>query len=1742
MTNLKKKAAIAIASNDLTLIRELRRAVDNKRQKLSELDEAILEATDDDSLFEQELVRADEEQLSCGVWIEKLQDALRASSDRSEFEPDQLRAKVDFEEKPQLKAIGDRIEATAREADVGPLQLTPAIDRTADDLDRLSLSGRTDYSEVHESASAVHRSFSWSGTRVKLPKLTLKTFSGDLGEWMPFWDSFSSAVDENAQLAPVDKFNYLRGLLTGKAADAIAGLSLTATNYDEALGILRKRYGDPQRIIGKHMEALLNLDAVEKSGSVERLRNLFDKVETQVRSLRALGVESTTYGTLLSSVILNKLPAEVRLIIHRAAREKGHIPVDDLMLLFEQELHARERSNTVTKSEPRTSSALSQDRRRDGTRNISSTHCFRVSVSVEEAKRMLATLPVEERRQYTLDHGLCWNCLWSHHRSSQCRRPAQCTKCKRRHHELLHDAFHDAPAAQPSASSGSSIRTFGCRANRGNETVQLMTTVAEVAGERRARVRTFIDLGSQASFVSEALVDAIKPKLIKIEDVRVSAFGSSPVVNRMELYEVSLKTADGNTVVHAWKKEALAVDIEAVPSALVEQWRNEGVDLTDAAKADVDPGIHVLLGAEVANDLLLERTVSSRGETAWKTKIGWVLSGKRALQPMEAAARNTSVAYCDVRTMEEQVERLWAVEELPFQRDKNSQPCFPMKKIEGHYEVGLMWKGVERPEDNRQSATAIAAKMAEKMDMRGSRESYESVLLDEYQQLEAIEAEPEPETEGYYLPHHAVIREEATTTKTRVVFNASAAKKNEKSLNDTIDAGPSLLPDLVGLLIRFRELPAAVQADIRKAFFMIGVRKEDRRYLRFVWPNQEGQMITRRLRKLPFGVNCSPHILSAVVQHHLEEEKQSRPAEEVEALELLRKSLYVDDCITSLSTDQDVAHFKQVSTASLRNAGMDLRKWRGNTLEKNAEAGEKVLGIIWDTDTDTISMVCGVNDRRGSDPWTRRRLLGAVATLFDPLGLISATHLTGKILLQRAWQETSGWDEPLSPQLASCVESWWGELQRVSGVRFPRWIEAQIDTPVEVHVFADASEKAYGCCLYVVVDGVSHLVYAKTKVAPLKSLTLPRLELQAAVLAVTRLQFVATSLRLEISRITAWSDSMTALQWISGDALRWKTWVRNRVQEIQEISQKLGVSWRHCPGLANPADLASRGGPVSSVSSDLWQHGPEWLPNEDAWPATVGLVTGEQDGEEAECERRTVSVNAACSQSSEPEWYVRISQWPRLIGVARRILMWRNWKDPLPDGKLQEKAAELLYRMVQKDVFPEELGCLQAGGKIPTTSRLYQFKPRLDNDGLIRVGGRLDRSDLPEATKHLVLLAGHHLTNAMLRDCHVQSLHQGVETVLASVREKFCIIGDRRLLRNIKHHCVKCRRYDARPADEESTDLPADRVDFQRPFSLCGVDYAGPLLVKVGAGVKKVWIALFVCGTTRAVHLEVVESLSVDDFLLAWRRFVSRRSTPRRVRSDNGTTFVAAAKVLRIHWIFNPPAAPWFGGFYERLVRVVKTPLKKVLGKALLRPAELVTVLCEIEQAVNKRPLTHVGALLEGQPLTPAKLIGMDIWPVEVQLPDDDLAVNVTARQLTHRMRYVRTVADHLRKRWRQEYLVTLNAHHSGQSRPVQCGDVVFVMDGGRKQFWRMARVVQLLPGRDGKHRVAMIDTGGATTLRPIKKLVPMEVVSKSDDEDGSTDNPPAPTQQQVVPEVQTSPVTRRTRTRVVHAPSRLNL
>ena len=467
------------------------------------------------------------------------------------------------------------------------------------------------------------------------------------------------------------------------------------------------------------------------------------------------------------------------------------------------------------------------------------------------------------------------------------------------------------------------------------------------------------------------------------------------------------------------------------------------------------------------------------------------------------------------------------------------------------------------------------------------------------------------------------------------MFNASATSAEGESLNDMVDPGPSLLPTLAGLLLRFREYECAFQADIRKAFFMISMCEEDRQYLRFLWPKAEGEeVMVWRLKKLPFGVNCSPFILSAVLSHHLVRSLESCNAEERAYVELLLRSFYVDDCISSLPKSESVSMLHDYSISLLQRAGMELRKWRGNTIPCDPEAGTKALGLVWDTSDDVIS-IAEFGNVSSVDGWSRRVLLSCVASVFDPLGFASAAVLPGKLLLQESWKIGGEWDDPLPESLASRCVSWWEAMPEVSSVQMPRWIGFDDETVVDLHVFADASEKGYGCCIYGVHGDVSSLLFAKAKVAPVSPPTLARLELQAAVLASKWLEFVVNESRLQIGRVVCWTDSLTTWHWINSPSYRWKTYVANQVVAVQETARKLSVTWRHCPGTDNPADLVSRGVPPSALQESIWQHGPEWLLEESKWPETP--VNQHRESEVIEVEARVFEVQSEPLEVSSEE-------------------------------------------------------------------------------------------------------------------------------------------------------------------------------------------------------------------------------------------------------------------------------------------------------------------------------------------------------------------------------------------------------------------------------------------------------------------------------------------------------------------------
>ena len=447
------------------------------------------------------------------------------------------------------------------------------------------------------------------------------------------------------------------------------------------------------------------------------------------------------------------------------------------------------------------------------------------------------------------------------------------------------------------------------------------------------------------------------------------------------------------------------------------------------------------------------------------------------------------------------------------------------------------------------------------------------------------------------------------------------------------------------------------------------------------------------------------------------------------------------------------------------------------------------------------------------------------------------------------------------------------------------------------------------------------------------------------------------------------------------------------------------------------------------------------------------------------------------------------------------------------------------------DLAVAELYWIQACQRVSVHNKKFeewtkQFGLYLDDANLWRCKGRLSCADLPEATKHpLFLPSGHYFTTLLILDCHQRVMHGGIKETLTELRARFWVVKGRSLVRKVLRQCVRCMRYNGRPYSAPNPPpLPHFRVNASPPFSSIGVDYAGPLYIK-GAG-NKVWIALFTCCVTRAIHLELIPDMTTETFIRCFRRFTCRRGTPTRIVSDNSKTFKAASKELariqadpiikdyfaqlRVCWSFNVAKAPWWGGFYERLVGSVKRCLKKVVGNARLTFDELLTVIVEVEGTLNSRPLRYVAADDVQEPLTPAhlltgyRLLGLPD-PHSVLEQDADFVVSGDRSSITTRMEYTRRLLRHFWKRWRSEYLISLRDTHKytnitgNGKRYAAMGDIVLVHDENHpRTFWKLGRVENLIEGHDGLVRAAVVrvasESGTTTLRRPVQLLYPLEM------------------------------------------------
>ena len=727
------------------------------------------------------------------------------------------------------------------------------------------------------------------------------------------------------------------------------------------------------------------------------------------------------------------------------------------------------------------------------------------------------------------------------------------------------------------------------------------------------------------------------------------------------------------------------------------------------------------------------------------------------------------------------------------------------------------------------------------------------------------------------------------------------------------------------------------------------------------------------------------------------------------------------------------------------------------------------------------------------------------------------------------------------------------DLREAVPISIPRSYHYQVEGTPHTYTlcgFCDASVQAYAAVVYLVIESdvstdVKFMV-AKTRVGPLQPQTIPRLELLSAFLLSKLISSVAGSLSstLPMLGFRCYIDSQVALYWIEGTTKEWKPFVNNHVREIR--SRVKPSYWSHCPGVSNPADLPSRGLSCLELSvSRLWRLGPEWLltgfepgPQSEVFSTDIPKECAQELKATQSHTLVTTGPNVSIESLLEPTEFSTLS---KLLGMTAMVL--RAVKR-FKYGKIE---AQPSVHVVEERKRAEILWVKSAQRSFTNLKNLIkQFNLFKDEHGVWRCGGRLANTEVPFETKFPILVPrSHYLSTLIVKQAHERVLHDGVKETLTETRSKFWIPSGRSFTRKVIHKCVTCRKFEGLPFKApQPPPLPECRVKEAPAFSFTGVDFAGPLLVRatLTSPSTKVWISLFTCYVTRAVHLDVVPDQSTLTFIRCLKRFVARRGLPSQFISDNGKTFKAAAKYLDtvfkdatlqrhlngvgVTWKFNVERAPWWGGAFERLVRSTKRCLKKLIGRSHISLDELTTALAEIEAVLNSCPLSYVSSEDLDEPITPSHLI---LGQRLLSLPDnldylcdpDDEEFTLDKNQVTSRVRHLNNLLNHFWKRWRTEYLSCLREVHSQPSRKTQgeraviaTGDVVIVKDEHiPRGQWKLGVVQEVLTGCDGLVRAAVVRVAGSdrqqsTLRRPVQLLYPLEIHSDISTVTSSEDTP----------------------------------
>ena len=738
-------------------------------------------------------------------------------------------------------------------------------------------------------------------------------------------------------------------------------------------------------------------------------------------------------------------------------------------------------------------------------------------------------------------------------------------------------------------------------------------------------------------------------------------------------------------------------------------------------------------------------------------------------------------------------------------------------------------------------------------------------------------------------------------------------------------------------------------------------------------------------------------------------------------------------------------------------------------------------------------------------------MLSVIHSTYDPFGLVGPALVPAKQLFQETCRLQLGWDDLLPPSIAQKWENWLSELELLENFEIPRCCKPCSVVETELHFFSDGSETAYASVAYIRFIseiGLIHCVplLAKVRLNPLCNntfKTIPRIELNAAKLSIILQQILREELDYSIDSYYYWTDSTTVLKYIHSEETRFVRFVSNRIAFIRSQSEK--SQWKYVPSGSNPADCISRGVSISRfLNLNLWKAGPSFLRStEETWPPQP--VLEKLSVQDLEIKKTTVKCSTLKATVLDPtktllhsthDWYklkCRVAWMLRLKAVLRG--------ESVQTGHLtlsEIKKAELaIFKRLQQEHFSEAILRLDNGNNLLRGDPLRKLNPFIDDRGLLRVGGRLHHASMSYENKHPIILSSKCAVVATLVNAiHKVLGHLGRETMVASLKRTYWIIGLNTLIRNVLYSCVTCRKLNGQPYNQKMASLPSDRVTTDEPaFTRVGLDFFGPFEVINGRKHEKRYGVVFTCLSSRAIHLEMVYSLSTDSFINAFRRFMARRGNVKVVRSDNGTNIIGGKNELKkaiadwnksttvdwmlqrnIEWKQQPPSASHFGGVFEREIRSVRKVLGAILNEQPLKlnDEHLNTLLCEVESILNCRPLVAASQGIDDfEALTPNHLL---LLHEGATFPPG--LFSKTDMYVTRRWKQVQFLANLFWSRFRKEYLPILQERQKWFNHGYQYkeGDLVLLTDQmlPRNQ-WSLGRITEVYPAADNIVRVVKL-------------------------------------------------------------------